>query len=340
MSSKKALLTSSLTVCTASTSLAMSADPDAVAHAEDKLQQTEPLLPIGSDINKSLYQYLKPVSLSMLGKEAKEWRGEKQGPITYTVKKGDTLYRIGLYYGVHFDILAAHNQITNIHQLRIGQKLQIPIEPKWVESSGDETVEQLAQKYQSTTILLTELNPYFRKHTKTELGQWILVPIKSASLTQNTTPTATQITQLSHRAGKQKVLKLADHQRKQTGQSFLWPVKGQITSKFGSRWGRQHKGIDIWNSAESRTLIYASKGGVVTRAGYSGGYGNLVVVDHGNGWQTYYAHLSRIGVSKGQHVTAGEVVGNMGSTGNSTGYHLHFEVRKDGEALNPLSILP
>jgi murein DD-endopeptidase MepM/ murein hydrolase activator NlpD len=112
-----------------------------------------------------------------------------------------------------------------------------------------------------------------------------------------------------------------------------------ITSQFGWRHGRVHKGIDIWNAAKAKAEIHSARAGVVVQAGYSGNYGNLVVIDHGNGWMTYYAHLSRIAVSKGESVAAGQFLGNMGRTGNATGYHLHFEVHRDGKAINPLSVL-
>jgi murein DD-endopeptidase MepM/ murein hydrolase activator NlpD len=78
----------------------------------------------------------------------------------------------------------------------------------------------------------------------------------------------------------------------------------------------------------------------VTRAGYANGYGNLVVIDHGNGWVTYYAHLSRITVGKGQFLPVGSPLGYMGQTGHATGVHLHFEVRRNGKPINPLSVLP
>ncbi len=122
--------------------------------------------------------------------------------------------------------------------------------------------------------------------------------------------------------------------------SFSWPVWGQITSRYGWRNGRMHNGIDIWNEKRTNSVIRASLGGRVIKAGYSSGYGNLVVVDHGNGWVTYYAHLSRITVSKGQVVSKGQSLGYMGQTGNATGVHLHFEVRRNGRPVNPLTVLP
>lgn len=110
-----------------------------------------------------------------------------------------------------------------------------------------------------------------------------------------------------------------------------------ITSKFGPRWGRIHYGLDLGEATGSG--IFAADGGVVYHAGYSGGYGNLVKVDHGNGMQTYYAHCSSLLVTKGQRVEKGEKIALVGSTGNSTGPHLHFEVIINGARVDPLDFL-
>lgn len=115
------------------------------------------------------------------------------------------------------------------------------------------------------------------------------------------------------------------------------PVVGTITSRFGSFESIRssaHKGIDI--GSPNGTPIKAAADGTVTFAGYTtGGYGNLVVISHGNNIETYYGHASKIYVSKGQTVSAGDVIAAVGSTGRSTGNHLHFEIRKNGNQINP-----
>ncbi len=118
---------------------------------------------------------------------------------------------------------------------------------------------------------------------------------------------------------------------------FTWPTSGQITSGFGPRWGRMHQGIDV--AAPTGRPITAAKSGKVILAGWSGGYGNLVVIDHGGGLSTAYAHQSRIAVKVGDPVTQGALIGFIGSTGHSTGPHLHFEVRVNGAARDPLPYL-
>lgn len=118
---------------------------------------------------------------------------------------------------------------------------------------------------------------------------------------------------------------------------LAWPVSGPITSGFGQRWGRLHAGIDI--GAGFGTPIRAAAAGTVVHAGWLGGYGNLVVIDHGAGLATAYAHQQAIFVSVGQQVGQGETIGEVGSTGNSTGPHLHFEVRVNGTPVDPLGYL-
>lgn len=131
--------------------------------------------------------------------------------------------------------------------------------------------------------------------------------------------------------------------RKSSGM-FLWPAAGRFSSGYGWRihpiykTRKLHKGIDIANAAG--TPIRAAAAGKVTAAGWhSGGYGNYIKIDHGNGYVTLYAHLSSISVRKGQSVSAGQHIGGMGTTGSSTGNHLHFEVHKGGSTVDPLNHL-
>jgi murein DD-endopeptidase MepM/ murein hydrolase activator NlpD len=122
-----------------------------------------------------------------------------------------------------------------------------------------------------------------------------------------------------------------------SGAGFIWPVNAPITSPFGWRWGRLHEGVDL--GAAYGSPIAAAAAGVVIYAGWESGYGNLVVIDHGGGLATAYGHQSRIAVSFGQSVSQGETIGYVGSTGHSTGPHLHFEVRVNGQAVDPLGYL-
>ncbi len=118
---------------------------------------------------------------------------------------------------------------------------------------------------------------------------------------------------------------------------FIWPVSGPVTSGFGWRWGRMHEGVDI--AVPSGTPVVASASGTVIVAGWVGGYGNLVVIDHGGGIATAYGHNTSVAVGVGQSVGQGQVIAISGSTGHSTGPHVHFEVRLNGAPVDPLGYL-
>lgn len=118
---------------------------------------------------------------------------------------------------------------------------------------------------------------------------------------------------------------------------LVWPASGPVTSPFGWRWGRMHEGIDI--GAPMGAAIYAAASGTVIYCGWESGYGNLTVIDHGGNLATAYGHQSSISVACGQQVSQGQVIGAVGSTGHSTGPHLHFEVRVNGSAVDPLGYL-
>ena len=118
---------------------------------------------------------------------------------------------------------------------------------------------------------------------------------------------------------------------------FVWPVHGILTSSFGWRWGRMHEGIDL--AVANGTPVVAAAAGTVIVAGWMGGYGNLVVVDHGNGVATAYGHNTSVTVGVGQSVAQGQLIAYSGNTGHSTGPHLHFEVRINGSPVDPLGYL-
>ncbi|MDX6409868.1 MAG: hypothetical protein QOE13_2939 [Gaiellaceae bacterium] len=118
---------------------------------------------------------------------------------------------------------------------------------------------------------------------------------------------------------------------------LIWPVSGPVTSPFGYRWGRLHAGIDI--GVAEGTPIHAAAAGTVVLASWNGGYGNYTCIDHGGGMATCYAHQSSYAVSSGARVSQGQVIGYVGNTGHSFGAHLHFEVRINGNPVDPLGYL-
>lgn len=118
---------------------------------------------------------------------------------------------------------------------------------------------------------------------------------------------------------------------------FAWPVvSARISSSYGKRWGTTHKGVDLVSSNKS---ILATDNGVIIFAGRKNGYGNVIIIDHNNGYETLYGHLSKISVKNGAIVEKGQKIGVMGSTGRSTGVHLHFEIDKSGSSQNPMKYL-
>ncbi|MEL7655222.1 MAG: M23 family metallopeptidase, partial [Bacillota bacterium] len=119
--------------------------------------------------------------------------------------------------------------------------------------------------------------------------------------------------------------------------SFIYPIRGTLTSRYGTRWGRLHSGIDL--AAPIGTHIKAADGGKVTFAGYNGALGYMVAIDHGGGRVTWYGHCSKLFVKKGERVYQGQHIANVGNTGRSTGPHVHFEVHINGKAKNPLNYL-
>lgn len=128
-----------------------------------------------------------------------------------------------------------------------------------------------------------------------------------------------------------------DYSRLKSSSRFLWPVPSskKISSGFGHRWGRPHEGIDI--AARKGTYIVSADAGVVVYSGRKSGYGNIVVVSHAGGFFTIYAHNNKNFATKGQKVARGQVIAAVGNTGKSTGDHLHFEVRYDSKAFDPLN---
>ena len=140
------------------------------------------------------------------------------------------------------------------------------------------------------------------------------------------------------RASRNAAAGASDSGGRISGAGMVWPASGPVTSGFGTRWGRLHAGIDI--GAGTGAPIRAAKAGTVIFSGVQGGYGNVVIIEHGGGLTTLYAHMSRRGVSDGAEVGTGDYIGAVGSTGQSTGPHLHFETRVGGSPQNPRRYLP
>jgi murein DD-endopeptidase MepM/ murein hydrolase activator NlpD len=325
MSGKKTLLASSIGVCTASaaTAVAWAGSTDSHPVTANLLTQINPGWKISLDAQEILYQSGKQLTISI------------GNTLTHEVSKGDTLYQIGLQHGVHYQELAQLNNIENPHKLPVGTKLKIPLAIKELTAKGGEMAYQLCRDNKMSLQLFLKLNSGIHLLSPLGVGQKVFIVEKE------TVPIHKPLAKKNAKSKiKNKVVLVSKQEKVSLGNfQFQWPVTGMITSNFGWRHGRMHKGLDIWSARKAKQEINASLSGKVTQAGYDGGYGNLVKIDHGDGWVTIYAHLSRITVGVGQIIETGQKLGYMGETGNATGYHLHFEVLKRGEAINPLRVL-
>lgn len=242
--------------------------------------------------------------------------------ITHTVKEGDTLAAIAATYNVSVDSVKWLNTALKGDDLAIGQEVFIPPVTGIVHKvTRGETIYSIAKKYQTEAqnILNWPFNDFTDLDTfSLTAGQIIIVP-------DGVMPKAKPIylPQMIAQVG----LTPGDGQ-------FFWPSAGKITQRPVS----YHMALDIANN--TLPPVAAADGGKVVKVEYSRvGYGYHVIVDHNNGYQTLYAHLSEIYVSDGQGVSKGSIIGKVGSTGRSSGPHLHFEVRKNGVAINPYNVL-
>jgi len=261
--------------------------------------------------------------------EVKQYRGGEV--VIYIVQDGDTLSSIAERYGLQVTTILWENNLTEKAQLKPGQELRIlPIDGIRHKVARGETIQSVAKKYgqedeaEAQKIVSYPFNEFLNDETfELATGQFLLVPdgIKPND------PVAAPVTRrgpITRDAGAVTA-----------SGSFAWPAGGKITQ--GYRF--YHKGIDIANRGGGAVL--AADAGTVRVAGWpdNSGYGNRVIIDHGNGFVTLYAHMSMIQVQVGQRVNRGDVLGQMGSTGRSTGVHLHFEIRQGSVMLDPLSVL-
>lgn len=246
--------------------------------------------------------------------------------LEYTVEGGDTLSSIAQKWGIDVPTVKWANDLSDVDSIKPGQKLKIlPVSGVSHTVAKGDTIYSVAKKYDvdSQAVLNFPFNTV-GDDLSIVVGDVLIVPGGEPPR-----PAAPPRPQYFARAGQGAGVAVAG------GGSFVWPAGGQITSFFAG-W---HPGIDVANSVAPG--IAAADGGRVIIAGWPdrGGYGSRITIDHGNGFTTLYAHLSRLYVSVGDYVKKGDIIGQMGSTGRSTGTHLHFEVHKNGAPLNPLNLL-
>jgi len=271
---------------------------------------------IGVDENDLFYQMFLDDDLRA------NMAGPKGGPephtlklFSYTVNKDDSLSRIAEKTGVSIDALISLNRLSDAHAIQIGQQLTIPNQKGIYHKvrQGD-TLEKIASDHKIAGDAIREVNGLLRDELET--GSVVFLPGAKLS---------------------------ADEMDKVLGMLFVRPVAGgRFSSSYGYRRDpfnlshQFHAGIDI--ALPNGSPIVAVRSGQVEFAGWNGGYGRMVLIKHTDGYTSIYGHMSRFIVSSGQSVRAGQTIGYVGSTGYSTGPHLHFELRRYGQLLDPMQV--
>lgn len=283
--------------------------------------------------------YVNPNKIKSIDELNKLIDSENEEVKTYEIKEGDTIWDVSKKYDISIQDISRLNPDINVDSIKIGQIVnftvprsvlnvtfakktkyedKIPYEKEYEESNnlykGDSKVKIKGNDGKKEVLVeIVYINGIEEKRNIIE--EKILEEPKTEVLLKGT-------------KDRPKTLAYGE---------FTEPTRGYLTSRFGARWGSTHRGIDI--GVSKGTANKAADGGKVIFSGWKGNYGNLVIIDHENGYQTYYAHNSVLKVKKGQRVYRGQVIALSGATGRVTGPHLHFEVRKNGKPVNPLSFV-
>lgn len=244
---------------------------------------------------------------------------------TYEVQPGDTVFGIAIDFDLAPETILWANPVLedNPDLLRLGQELTIlPVDGMYYQVESGDSISGLAGTYkvEPDAIINYPLNELNIQNPTIVPGQWLILPNGIKPYVPKKVRSATANAPSNAQQG--------------TG-NFQWPADGSISQDFWSR----HPGLDI-GSYEGAPIYAADSGYVVAAQWDDTGYGRMVIIDHGNGFKTLYAHMSVYYVELGQEVSKGQTIGKMGSTGNSTGPHLHFELLRNGVKRNPWGFMP
>lgn len=256
--------------------------------------------------------------------------GKRTATVEYQVQPGDVIGGIAQKFGISVDTILWANSLTERSTIRPGDTLKIlPASGVTHKVVSGDTVIKIARKYDSEVGKVVDANRLQRDGSDIVVGEELFIP--DGTIAQPIIPRSI----VSGRpSGISSISAPPPSVSAPAGSGYLWPTSVRhITQYFGLR----HTGVDI--AGPIGTPLYASRTGTIIKSqcGWNGGYGCYIIIDHGGGIQTLYGHASELFVSVGQQVSQGQTIAAMGSTGRSTGPHVHFEVRSGGQRVNPLS---
>lgn len=290
-------------------------------------------------------EYVNRTYMTNLGYIAERLNSTKSAEVTYTVETGDTYYDIADKYDLTLAQLLSMNPGYDAMSLHTGDVLTVSQAVPYL-TVVDVERQSYVQDVPYGLQYQDDPDMYQGDYQVVSAGVYGKADITANVTYVNGEETGRQVVATAMLSQPVDEVRLRGTKERPswfpTG-VFRWPCNGVITSYFGGRYtgiygaSTYHEGIDIANSYG--TVIYASDGGTVTRAGWYGGYGYLVIIDHGNGYETYYGHCSSMLVSAGEHVYQGQAIAYMGATGVASGSHCHFSIVRNGTFVNPMYYL-
>ncbi|PZD96595.1 hypothetical protein DNH61_07310 [Paenibacillus sambharensis] len=255
----------------------------------------------------------------------------------YTVQEGDCIGCIADKFSISPQVIYQNNPWIKDDMIKVGDKLDLTVlEPQITV----QTIENVTETETIEPTIIVQKNDEMREGERKTIREGVSgskkVTYKLVKKNGYLMSEELVDEEIVKPAVPAIIMKGTKVVRGEGTGEFAWPVSGaRLTSSYGPRWGRQHKGIDLVGNSS----ILAADDGVVEFAGTKNGLGKVVFIDHKNGYRTVYAHLDSINVSEGDIVEKGDKLGVMGNTGHSTGTHLHFEIHKDGKVQNPINYL-